>query len=149
MESFLQQVARDLQHKTNGDLSRTAIDRLVFDGIIAEQETENNIRHLTHQAFSLPQVRDWYSGRMQVFNECDIIWMENNELQLRRPDRVMTDDNGHVIVVDFKFGKPRRTYARQVQKYIELLARMGYDRSQIQGYLWYVDENRIEPIDKQ
>ena len=25
MESFLQQVARDLQHKTNGDLSRTAI----------------------------------------------------------------------------------------------------------------------------
>lgn len=127
----------------------TAIDRLVFDGIIAEQETENNIRHLTHQAFSLPQVRDWYSGRMQVFNECDIIWMENNELQLRRPDRVMTDDNGHVIVVDFKFGKPRRTYARQVQKYIELLARMGYDRSQIQGYLWYVDENRIEPIDKQ
>ena len=34
----------------------TAIDRLVFDGIIAEQETENNIRHLTHQAFSLREL---------------------------------------------------------------------------------------------
>lgn len=125
-----------------------AIDRLVFEGIIAEREVENEIRQLTHHAFSLPQVCDWYSGNWQTFNECDIIWMENGELQKRRPDRVMTNQSGLVIVVDFKFGKPRPQYAKQVQGYINLLIRMGYASSQIQGYLWYVDEDRIEPIEK-
>ncbi len=124
----------------------SAIDRLVFEGIVADIQEEEAIRQLTHHAFALPQVQDWYSGQWKLFRECDIIWMEKGELHIRRPDRVMTDESGHVIVVDFKFGKPRRSYARQVQDYIELLAHMGYNRKLIEGYLWYVDEDRVERI---
>lgn len=62
-----------------------AIDQLVFEGIIGKPETEESIRELTHHAFSLPQVQDWYSGNWHLFNECDIIWQERGELHTRRP----------------------------------------------------------------
>lgn len=122
-----------------------AINRLVFEGVIGRTETEKEIRELTHRAFSQPQIKDWYSGTWQLFNECDIIWQENGELRNRRPDRVMMR-NGTIVVVDFKFGKPSKKYNKQVQGYIELLVRMGYDANAISGYLWYVEEEIIEKV---
>ena len=122
-----------------------AINRLVFEGVIGRTETEEEIRELTHRAFSQPQIKDWYSGTWQLFNECDIIWQENGELRNRRPDRVMMR-NGTIVVVDFKFGKPSKKYNKQVQGYIELLVRMGYDANAISGYLWYVEEEIIEKV---
>ena len=106
---------------------------------------EEEIRELTRKAFSQPQIKDWYSGAWQLFNECDIIWQENGALRNRRPDRVMMRD-GVIVVVDFKFGKPNKKYNKQVQGYIELLVRMGYDVNTINGYLWYVEEEIIEKV---
>lgn len=122
-----------------------AIDRLIAEGVIAEKETEDDIRHLAHKAFSLPEVQDWYSGKWRLFNECEIIWQENGKLKTRRPDRVMMH-NGETLVVDFKFGKPNKKYNRQVQSYIDLLVRMGANPASIKGYLWYVDKDLIETI---
>ena len=131
--------------RTEADIEE-AISRLVFDGIIGDRETEDEIRKLTRTAFSLPQVKRWYDGSWQLFNECDIIWMENGKLKNRRPDRVMMRD-GEIVIVDFKFGKPHPKYNRQVQEYMRLLTRMGYDPNHIQGHLWYVDENRVETVE--
>ncbi|WP_373829149.1 3'-5' exonuclease, partial [Bacteroides heparinolyticus] len=122
-----------------------AISRLVFEGIIGQTETEKEIRALTARAFSLPQIKDWYSGTWQLFNECDIIWQENGILRTRRPDRVMMR-NEEIIVVDFKFGKPNKKYNKQVKDYMQLLARMGYASNKIEGYLWYVEEEIIEKV---
>lgn len=130
--------------KTEADIDE-AISRMVFEGIIGRTETEEEIRTLTHRAFSLPQVKDWYSGTWQLFNECDIIWMEDGTLQTRRPDRVMMRD-GEIIVVDFKFGKPDKKYNKQVQGYMQLLSRMGYDAHTISGYLWYVEEGEVTKV---
>ena len=112
----------------------TAIERLVFEGVIGSREMEEEIREVTHKAFSMPEIQDWYSGRWQLFNECSIIYKEDGVLQTRRPDRVMMQD-GQVVVVDFKFGKPNKKYNRQVQGYMQLLKRMGYGN--VRGYLWY------------
>lgn len=122
-----------------------AIDRLIAEGVIAEKETEDDIRHLAHKAFSLPEVQDWYSGKWRLFNECEIIWQENGKLKTRRPDRVMMH-NGETLVVDFKFGKSNKKYNHQVQSYIDLLVRMGANPASIKGYLWYVDKDLIETI---
>ena len=122
-----------------------AVDRLIAEGVIAEKETEDEIRQLVHQAFSLPEVQDWYSGKWRLFNECEIIWQENGQLKTRRPDRVMMHD-GETLVVDFKFGKPNKKYNRQVKDYMDLLVRMGADPASTRGYLWYVDEKIIEKI---
>lgn len=120
-----------------------AIERLLFEGIIGSKEEEEEIRRLTQKAFSLPQVQEWYSGDWQLFNECEIIWLENGKLKNRRPDRVMMRE-GEIIVVDFKFGKPHKKYTQQIQEYMRLLALMGYPKEQIKGYLWYVEENSIQ-----
>ena len=122
-----------------------AVSRLVAEGVIGRKETEQEIRELTRRAFSLPQIKEWYDGTWRLFNECDIIWMENGELRNRRPDRVMMKD-GRLVVVDFKFGKPDKKYTRQVKDYMQLLVRMGYDAGQIEGYLWYVTEGRTEKV---
>ena len=122
-----------------------AIDQLVFEGIIGKPETEKSIRELTHHAFSLPQVQDWYSGNWHLFNECDIIWQERGELHTRRPDRVMMRGN-EIVVIDFKFGKQNKKYNKQVQGYMQLLTRMGYLKENIKGYLWYVEEDLIEKV---
>lgn len=122
-----------------------AITRLVFDGIINTPEQEAEIRTLVRKAFANPAVQEWYDGSWQVLAERDIIWMEQNQLCNRRPDRVMIRSN-QVIVVDFKFGKPRQSYQKQVNGYMQLLVRMGHKKEHIRGYLWYVDENRIEEV---
>lgn len=133
--------------ETEADID-DAITQLVFEGIIGRTETEDEIRELTERAFSLPQIKDWYSGNWQLFNECEIIWQENGELRARRPDRVMMR-NGEIVVVDFKFGKPNKKYNMQVQGYMQLLARMGYPSKDIKGFLWYVEEGMIEKILKE
>ena len=69
--------------------------------------------------------------------------MTEDGLQQRRPDRIMLRDN-QMIVVDFKFGKPKNSHQQQVRQYMDLLSRMGY--TGISGYLWYVDENKIEKV---
>ena len=129
--------------KTKDDIDR-AIDQLMFEGVIDSREMEKEIRDLTEDAFAMPQVQDWYSGNWKLFNECAIIYQKNGVLQTRRPDRVMMNPD-HTIVVDFKFGKPNKKYAKQVKEYMNLLSEMGY--SNISGYIWYVDEKRIENID--
>ncbi len=120
-----------------------AIDRLLFEGVIADKATEENIRKVTEKALSHPMVQEWYSGAYRLFNECAIIYKENDSLEVRRPDRVMMN-NDEVVVVDFKFGKKNKKYNEQVQGYISLLADMGYKN--ICGYLWYVYDGELERI---
>lgn len=120
-----------------------AIQRLIFEGIIGSKEMEEQIRSLTVKALSMPEVQEWYSGKWRLFNECAIIYKDKGVLQTRRPDRVMMKDE-QVVVVDFKFGKPNMKYNKQVKGYMQLLSRMGYKN--ITGYLWYVEEEKIEKV---
>ncbi|MEG1563393.1 MAG: UvrD-helicase domain-containing protein [Bacteroides sp.] len=127
---------------TTADID-SAINRLMFEGIIGSHEMAEEIRTLTRKAFAHPRVQDWYAGGWRVFNECAILYREKEKMETRRPDRVMMKD-GKVVVVDFKFGKADKKYERQVQEYMHLLARMGYQH--ITGYLWYVDASVFQPI---
>lgn len=129
---------------TEDDLP-SAIEQLCFDGVLESAEQEEKLRKLAEWALNNPKVKDWYSGRWQLFNECSIIYPdEQGNLQTRRPDRVMMDGN-EVVVVDFKFGKPRPEYIEQVREYIQLLTQMGYQH--ISGYLWYVYTNKLEEVE--
>ena len=121
----------------------SAIERLRFEGIIESTQQEEQIRKLTEWALGHPLVKEWYSGHWELYNECAIIYQKKGVLQTRRPDRVMMKD-GEVIVVDFKFGKKRTTYNKQVKEYMDLLSDMGYQA--VRGYLWYVFNNELEEI---
>ena len=48
-----------------------------------------------------------------------------------------------VVVVDYKFGEHAdQRYHSQVRNYLKLIRQMGYD--EVEGFLWYVELNKIE-----
>lgn len=113
---------------------------IIYNDDITSRELQNKISC----ALSNEKVKNWFSPRWTLFNECTILDYdkETGDVYEHRPDRVMTDGK-EMIVVDFKFGKPRDEYHEQVQRYMRLLMRMGY--KQVSGYIWYVLRNEIVP----
>lgn len=122
----------------------SAIERLLFEGVIESAEKAEEIRKVAERALSLEEVKDWYSGEWTLYNECSIIYNdEQGKMQTRRPDRVMMKDD-EVVVVDFKFGKKKPEYSTQVREYMSLLSEMGY--ADIKGYIWYVYSGELENV---
>ncbi|MCI5579860.1 MAG: UvrD-helicase domain-containing protein [Phocaeicola plebeius] len=121
-----------------------ALARLRFEGVIASGEQEQQVRQLAEWALNHPQVKNWYDGSWTLYNECSILFTDaDGQVKTQRPDRVMMKA-GQVVVVDFKFGKPQDPYRQQVADYMQLLKDMGYPH--VEGYLWYVFRNEIEPV---
>ena len=132
------------QINTTGDIP-DILRSLEQDGIVYDENiSRKKVESILKSRFSNPQVKDWFSGRWQTFNEQSIIAIDNEgKLFKRRPDRVMYD-NGEVVVVDFKFGHEREEHHRQVAEYVQLLRDMGYPR--VSGFLWFVYENRVASV---
>ena len=121
-----------------------AIERLLFEGVIESTEKAQEIYEIAERALNLDEVKDWYSGEWTLYNECSIIYNdEQGKMQTRRPDRVMMKGK-EVIVVDFKFGKKKPEYSTQVREYMSLLSEMGY--TDIKGYIWYVYSGELENV---
>ncbi len=121
-----------------------AIERLLFEGVIESAEKAEEIRKVAEKALSLEEVEDWYSGEWTLYNECSIIYNnEQGKMQTRRPDRVMMKKN-EVVVVDFKFGKKKPEYSIQVREYMSLLSEMGY--TDVKGYIWYVYSGVLDNV---
>ena len=128
---------------TKEDLT-AAIERLLFEGVIESAEKAQEIYEIAEKALNLDEVKDWYSGEWTLYNECSIIYNdEQGKMQTRRPDRVMMKGN-EVVVVDFKFGKKKPEYSTQVREYMSLLSEMGY--TDIKGYIWYVYSGELENV---
>ena len=129
--------------ETSDDLP-AAIERLLFEGVIESAEKAEEISKVAERALNLDEVKDWYSGEWTLYNECSIIYNdEQGKMQTRRPDRVMMKGN-EVVVVDFKFGKKKPEYSSQVREYMSLLSDMGY--TDIKGYIWYVYSGELENV---
>ena len=121
------------------------LKELEQEGVIYNDEvTSRELQNKIANALMNEKVKDWFSSRWKLFNECTILDYdkESGDIHEHRPDRVMTDGK-EIIVVDFKFGKPREEYHEQVQRYMTLLMRMGYEK--VSGYIWYVVRNEIVP----
>ena len=121
-------------------LKESEQEGVIYNDEVTSRELQNKIAN----ALMNEKVKDWFSSRWKLFNECTILDYdkESGDIHEHRPDRVMTDEK-EIIVVDFKFGKPREEYHEQVQRYMTLLMRMGYEK--VSGYIWYVVRNEIVP----
>ena len=130
--------------ETANDIDRVT-DDFVRQGILKSEAQAGQVRRLAHNGLKSEQVQDWFSGRYQLFNECNILLPDPDNprrLLKRRPDRVMMSSE-RIIVVDFKFGKPKEEYKTQVQQYVEIMQKM-YPDLIVEGWLWYVYKNRVE-----
>ncbi|MDR2058216.1 MAG: UvrD-helicase domain-containing protein [Dysgonamonadaceae bacterium] len=119
-----------------------AVANLVSEGLIHPAEAQD-IGNKIRSDIVESNVEDWFSGKYKIHSEATILTEENGELKQKRPDRVLTG-NDSVRVIDFKFGAAHNTHKKQVKQYMQLLEDMGYSR--IEGYLWYVEERKVEKI---
>jgi len=129
------------QINTPEDIEK-AIENHISEGLIHPNEKQT-YKDKIQSAISESGVEDWFSGRYKNYSESTILIEENGELRQKRPDRVLVSDSS-TIVIDFKFGEAHNAYKKQVKEYMNLLENMDYP--QVEGYLWYVEERKIEPI---
>ncbi len=125
------------------DEIRRGIGTMECNGSISAAEADR-LRRSLDEVMEHPTVREWFDGTWEsVRNENDLLVPGGEDY---RPDRVMIRGT-RAVVVDYKFGMKRVPhYRRQVERYMELLTQMGYDR--VEGYIWYVGIGDVEPVGK-
>lgn len=81
-----------------------------------------------------PLVKDWFDSSHRVYAERSLYVPETGKTY--RPDRVVRRKDGSIVVIDYKFtSKTQIGHVTQVQFYMNLYRRMGFDR--VEGYVWY------------
>jgi putative uvrD/REP helicase domain protein len=128
--------------KTTDDMD-IGLKELEEEGVLYNKViTQEKLRKTITDRLNDPRVATWFSKHWTLFNECSILKLNplTDKVEVRRPDRVMTDGN-EMIVVDYKFGKPQAEHKIQVAEYMALLKDMGYNN--ISGYIWYLFPNKI------
>ena len=130
--------------RTSADVDQ-ALRQLQQDGVLYDDEvTAEKVTAMLRKRLASPRIKEWFSDRWQLFNECSILCVDSQGNMLeRRPDRVMTDGR-ETHVVDFKFGHPHSEYLDQVREYMHLLRSMGMPN--VKGWLWYVYNNKVEEV---
>lgn len=131
-----------LSHLRTGEELQREIKKMRLRGLIATDKESTWIGNLITRALENPAAADWFSGRYKLYNECAII-NTGDEKESYRPDRVMVEGE-KAIVVDFKFGREKESYKKQVEGYIAKLKQLGY--THVSGYLWYIYNNKIERV---
>ena len=125
--------------RTRKDIPQS-VERYHQEGVIDKEEAIALVARL-EELLNLPEAASWYDGTARVLNEVDILFGKGLS---KRPDRVMITGN-RVVVVDYKFGEHAdQRYHSQVRNYLKLIRQMGYD--EVEGFLWYVELNKIEAV---
>ena len=142
-----------LLHEVFSHIERTEqLDKVLSDylnkGLLKDKAEVAHIRRIIGKALGVPEAKHWFDGSYTIHNECEIVHLDpaTGKQVSHRPDRVMLNQE-EVIVVDFKFGRPKpEEYVPQVQGYMRLLQDM-YPGKRISGFLWYVYQNQIDLIE--
>ncbi|MCX7986479.1 MAG: UvrD-helicase domain-containing protein [Bacteroidales bacterium] len=118
-----------------------AVDRVIAEGALPLKDRKSCISWLS-KLIANPEIEKWFSREWKILTEATVIAPHKHPY---RPDRVMIKSS-HAVVVDYKFGKKELpSYKNQLKTYMGFLKDMGYNP--IEGYLWYVQLDKIERVD--
>ncbi len=113
----------------------SAVAAAVQVGELPAREQEAAFAFLQERLRSVED-KNWFAPGNRVWREAAILGPDGREY---RPDRVVRKADGSVEVIDYKFGVQKESYVRQVQRYMHLYKKIGYEK--VSGYLWYLDDN--------
>lgn len=119
------------------DLEASVAQEL-YSGTLSEEEAAR-AKELLSERIASALCRGWFpQDGSAVRNEVTLI---DSDGTVCRPDRVVTLPGGEVVVIDYKFGAPKPSYAAQVARYADIFRRMGHAR--VSTALWYVDSDVV------
>lgn len=87
------------------------------------------------------RVKDWFSGKYEVYNEREI-WYKG---QVAKPDRLMIKGS-KAIVVDYKKEIESDKHLKQVRHYMQVMEEIGYANTQ--GFLVYMDHLKVKEVNR-
>ena len=152
VDSYDELSIREQGIKYHAFVSKLNTEKDIPNILQANTNKEDNaiIENILQGIISKTQDLHWYDNTYKLMNERAIIsFDEDNELVVKRPDRVMYNDN-EVIVVDYKFGQAKEEYKNQVKGYIDLISQMTeFGDKKFKGYIFYINaqnpkESRVE-----
>lgn len=125
--------------KTKNDIGK-AVNRIVFDGKLNYIDGEQ-LKDQINEAMKNPVISSWFEPPWKVKTEKSILLPGGSEY---RPDRVLIN-NDHAVIIDYKFTvRQTENHKKQLRNYMNYLIKMGYSR--VEGFLWYVDQNKVEEL---
>lgn len=111
-----------------------AVAEAVGMGLIA-RDKEAEIISMLKQKIKDDGMEHWFSRDLSdIITEAEII---TGKGEIRRPDRIIVR-NGKMSLLDYKFGKERKSYQYQIDEYRKLLEAMGYCVEE--SRIWYLDD---------
>ncbi|MDE6484861.1 MAG: UvrD-helicase domain-containing protein [Duncaniella sp.] len=118
----------------------TVITKMIREGEIPAHEIDE-VRSTAHRLLSDDRAARWFEDTERVLIERPVM-VDGEE---HRPDRVVWTADGNIDIIDYKTGQenPSR-YRRQVRRYMDRFAEMGYEN--VRGYLWYLDSGEIVEV---
>ena len=121
-----------------------AVERAAYARCLSREQWEPYLRKL-ESALNNPQVIPWFRDFTRLMTERPLTTSDG----LRRPDRIVWMPDDTIVVIDYKFGQPRRKYRDQVRDYMGLLSQCGL--TGLRGYLFFplADDprNLVIPVD--
>ncbi|WP_233900148.1 UvrD-helicase domain-containing protein [Tenacibaculum piscium] len=91
-------------------------------GIINKKQAEN-IQNDIYKIVNHPKLKQFYAKNVTVYNEREIVDVDN---QILIPDRLVLSQNNDVTILDYKTGKPSKSYHQQLLRYERVLKSINY-----------------------
>lgn len=123
---------------------KKAFGRALHRGMITEEEHDEYLALLSKRLAD-PRVADWFANDNRLMLERSVTIGGNGQ---KRPDRVVMNPNGEIIIVDYKFGDRSddndTKYKRQVAGYKRAVCdALGCRPGYVSGYVWYIHSGDI------
>ncbi|MBR4723027.1 MAG: PD-(D/E)XK nuclease family protein, partial [Muribaculaceae bacterium] len=140
--TILHDVMRSIRHK-DADVE-TLVRRKTSRFGLSEEVVKDYVAKIK-KALANHDAAQWFEGYTRLINERPIaIDSDEKGDTTLRADRVVESPDGHIEIIDYKFGKAYEKYKAKMKEYVELYKQLGYDN--VEGYIWYVADGKIEKV---
>ncbi|MBR5745034.1 MAG: PD-(D/E)XK nuclease family protein, partial [Muribaculaceae bacterium] len=140
--TILHDVMRSIRHKEAN--VETLVRRKTMRLGLSSEVVNSYVEKIKKALANLDAAR-WFEGYTRLINERPIaIEPDKKGNTTLRADRVVEYPDGHIEIIDYKFGKAYDKYKAKMKEYVELYQQLGYDK--VEGYIWYVADGKIEKV---
>ncbi|CAM1350897.1 UvrD-helicase domain-containing protein [Tenacibaculum insulae] len=105
---------------TNNDVCKI-VNQYKQQGVIDKEQAvliENDILKIVNH----PKLKEYYLKNVTIYNEREIVDVDN---QIMIPDRLVYHNN-EIVIIDYKTGKPSKSYHQQLLRYERVLKSMNF-----------------------
>jgi ATP-dependent exoDNAse (exonuclease V) beta subunit len=118
---------------TKNDVEKV-VNAYVQNGMINNEESVL-IHKSIDKIVTHAELKNYFSENVTIFNEREIVDVDN---QIMIPDRLVFNQKNEVTIIDYKTGRPSKSYQQQLLRYERVLTSMNFKVDK--KLLIYIDE---------